>query len=83
MSKREKTIQRMKNNPDGWRIADCQALADHYGVDWVHDGTSHCVFDFGDISLSVPAKRPILPIYIKNFIRLLDECRDKQQGENK
>lgn len=65
----------MKNNPKGWRIEDCKSLADYYEIAWVHDGGSHCVFDFGETSLSVPAKRPIKSIYIKKFIVLIEEAR--------
>lgn len=57
----------------GWRIDDCKTLANHYGIEWVHDGSSHCVFDFGEVSLCVPAKRPIKPIYIKQFVLLIEK----------
>ncbi len=64
----------MKNNPKGdWRIEDCQSLAGFHEIRWEHDGESHCVFDFGEISLSVPAKRPIKPFYIKQFVALIEK----------
>ncbi|MBT4103654.1 MAG: hypothetical protein HOI59_10610 [Nitrospina sp.] len=75
MSQRDKTIKKMKNNPKGWRIDDCKSLADHFDIAWVQDGSSHCVFDFGEVSLSIPAKRPIKPFYIKKFVVLIEEAK--------
>lgn len=74
MSQSEKTLKRMRNNPDGWRIEDLQAIARRFDIDWRHDGTSHCVFiTFTGKTLPVPAKKPIKPIYIKKFLALLEE----------
>jgi hypothetical protein len=75
MSQREKILEKMKNNPRDWRIDILKAQADYFGIQWVHDGTSHCVFDFGEVSLCVPAKRPIKPIYIKQFVMLIEKVR--------
>jgi len=64
----------MRNNPDGWRIEDLQAIARRFEMDWRHDGTSHCVFiTASGKTLPVPAKKPIKPIYIKKFLLLLEE----------
>ena len=87
MTQREKTIRKMKNNPKGdWTIKDCQSLAGFHEIRWEHDGGSHCIFDFGEVSLSVPAKRPIKPIYIKQFLNFLDITIDttvnEDNGEN-
>ncbi len=68
----------MKNNPRGWRIETLKSLADYYGVEWVHDGTSHCNFDFGEVLLSVPAKRPIKPFYVKQFVTQIEKVREKE-----
>ncbi len=74
MTKADKTLQKMRNNSDGWRIEDLQAIARRFGIDWRHDGTSHCVFvTAAGKTLPVPAKRPIKPIYIKKFLAILEE----------
>lgn len=80
MAQREKKIQRMNNNPKGRRIEDCQSLANYHEIKWEHDGGSHCVFDFGEISLSIPANRPIKPIYTQQFVALIDKVIE---GENR
>jgi hypothetical protein len=74
MSQADKTLQKMRNNSDGWRIEDLQAIARRFEIDWRHDGTSHCVFiTASGKTLPVPAKKPIKPIYIKKFLLLLEE----------
>ena len=73
MSKSEKTIQKMKQNPLGWQIEDLQAVAERNNISWRHTGGSHCVFvTSSGKTLPVPAKRPIKPIYIKKFLALLE-----------
>lgn len=72
MSKIAKTVQRMKQNPLGWQIDDLQTIANHYDIKWRHESGSHCIFLAPMKSLSVPAHRPIKPIYIKKFLALLE-----------
>ncbi len=75
MSKTEKTITKMMQNLQGWQIEDLQAVANHYGIEWRHGDGSHCIFLFGKRPLSVPAKRPIKPFYIKEFLARLEEMK--------
>ena len=62
----------MRNNPRDWRIEDLKVLADHYRID--HDQTgSHETFRHPKVGrLTVPADRPIQPIYIRKFVRFVD-----------
>jgi len=74
MSTREKTLEKMRNNPNGWSIDTLKALAGHFGVTYRQNGTSHVVFVWsGGRTLPVPFRRPIKAIYIKKFIALLEE----------
>jgi hypothetical protein len=74
MTKADKIIQKMRNNPDGWRIEELQTIARRFGIFWRHDGSSHCVFvSTAGKTLPVPAKKPIKAIYIKKFLALLEE----------
>ena len=74
MTKRDKLVQRMRNSPEVWQIADLQAVALHHGLTWRHDGGSHCVFITNrGKTLPVPAHKPIKQIYIKKFLHLLEE----------
>ncbi len=73
MARAEKLFGRMRANPRDWRIEQLQTVAKAYEVAWVQDGGSHCTFRTpkGD-KLSVPAKRPIKPIYIQQFVNLIE-----------
>jgi len=61
------------SQPLDWQIAQLQTVAQQKGIDWRHDGSSHCVFVRSDgKTLPVPARRPIKPIYLKKFLELID-----------
>jgi hypothetical protein len=77
MAAREKLLDRMRRNPRGdWRLEDFQALALHFGLDKRSSGGSHVVFiaKTGEV-LTVPARRPIKPIYVRMFVELIDRVR--------
>jgi hypothetical protein len=68
-----KTLAKMRRNPRDWRIEDLKVLADQMGIDHDQGGTSHVVFRHPTAGrLSVPARRPIKPVYIRLFLDLID-----------
>ncbi|MDE0697217.1 MAG: hypothetical protein OXH76_15460 [Boseongicola sp.] len=79
MSKAQKLIARMRNNPrDDWSIDDLKTQAAKRGIDWRQPGTSHVTFSHpGARPLTVPAHKPIKAVYIRRFLELID-----QAGEN-
>ena len=84
MSKVDKLLEKMRRNPRDWRIEDLEALAVRFGLSVRKPGGSHAVFfhEATGRQLSVPAKRPIKPIYITAFLALLDEIEvDNDQDE--
>ena len=73
MNTATKLLIAMRRNPLDWQIAQLQTVARQHGVDWRHDKSSHGVFVRSDgRTLSVPAHRPIKPIYIRKFIELME-----------
>ena len=68
-------IQKMRNNPNGWRIESLEAIAKSLKMRIRKSGGSHVVFlhESSDLIVTVPAKRPIKPVYIKEFIKLIDD----------
>lgn len=74
MSKADKLIEQMRNNPRDWRIEQLESIARARGLAVRKPGGSHVIFqkDGSPVSLSVPAKKPIKPIYIRHFLELLD-----------
>jgi hypothetical protein len=70
----------MRRQQLGWRIEDLQAVADANGVDWRRPGRggSHVIFSASGVReiVSVPAKRPIKPIYVSRFVALIDASKE-------
>ena len=64
----------MRNNPRDWRIEELKALADRVGLDYRQPRSSHVTFRAkSGQKLTVPAHKPIKPIYVKMFVELIDE----------
>lgn len=78
MSKAEKLLARMRNNPLDWRIEQLKVVAEAYGLQWRQPGTSHVTFRHpGSDKLTVPADKPIKAVYIKQFVKLIDQLAGK------
>jgi predicted RNA binding protein YcfA (HicA-like mRNA interferase family) len=74
VSRAAKTLRQMKANPLDWRIENLQSVAEAFGLLWRHTGGSHVVFRHPTgAMLTVPARRPIKPVYIRKFVRLVEE----------
>ncbi|MDZ7360664.1 MAG: hypothetical protein ONB46_08050 [candidate division KSB1 bacterium] len=74
MSRAIKILEKMRNNPRDWRIDSLKTLAQAKGIEWRQPGPSHVTFRRPNgAKLTVPAHRPIKPVYIKKFVRLVDE----------
>lgn len=75
MSKTDKILEKMKQNPYDWRIESLKTVAKVYEIKWRQKGTSHVVFINSEgKTLPIPAHRPIKPIYIKKFIDFVENC---------
>jgi hypothetical protein len=73
VSNAAKILARMRRNPRDWRIEDLKVLADSLGIDHDQGGTSHVIFRHARAGrLSVPAKRPIKPQYVRLLLELID-----------
>jgi predicted RNA binding protein YcfA (HicA-like mRNA interferase family) len=77
MTQADKRLKKMRQNPRDWRIEDIQTVADRHGIEWDHDGGSHVIFrsPYGE-HISIPAHRPIKPIYITKFLELVDSVQE-------
>ena len=72
----DKALQKMRKNPMGWRIEELQTVAEENFVEWRRPGRggSHVIISAPGVReiVSVPAKRPIKPVYIKHLVALID-----------
>lgn len=81
MSNSAKLIAKMRKNPRDWRIEDLKVIARSLGIDHDQHGTSHMIFRHPSAGrLSVPARRPIKPVYVRLFVKFVDTVR--KQNEN-
>jgi predicted RNA binding protein YcfA (HicA-like mRNA interferase family) len=66
----------MKTNPKDWKIEQLIPIASEFGFSarMPGKGGSHVTFRHSSgARLTVPAHRPIKPIYIKKFLALIEE----------
>jgi hypothetical protein len=77
MSTAEKLLEQMRKNPRDWRIDTLLTVAARYGIEIRNHGGSHHVFSFPGIELmiTIPAHRPIKPVYVKQLVALIDQIR--------
>lgn len=83
MTQTDKILARMRNNPRDWRIEDLEAVARAHGVNIRKPSGSHVIFDHPGIveAPSVPAHRPIKPIYVKAFVRFIEAVQERRNAE--
>lgn len=74
-------IAKMRRNPRDWRIESLISVAEHYGLTVRNPNGSHVVFSFPGVlgEASVPAHRPIKPVYVEQFLALLDAVLAKEE----
>ena len=73
-------LERMRRNPAGdWTIADVEAICREYGVTCraSRAGSSHYKVAHPALAtkLTIPLKRPIKPVYIKQLVSFIDTVR--------
>jgi hypothetical protein len=75
MTKADKILERMRRNPRDWRMESLEAVARRSGVEVRKTGGSHFIFLHADseIAVSIPFNRPIKPVYIVQFLALIDD----------
>lgn len=83
----DKLLERMKSNPRGdWQISHVETLAKRYGFSMSRPrrGSSHVTLRH-DLTekLTIPARRPIKPIYIRKLVEMIERVKEKQQEEEK
>ncbi|WP_260596683.1 type II toxin-antitoxin system HicA family toxin [Sphingomonas endolithica] len=68
----------MRSNPRDWRIDDIAAVCNGFGIACTppRKGSNYKVkhVDMAEI-LTIPAHRPIKPIYVRELVRFIDAVR--------
>ncbi len=74
MSKADKTLDKMRINPRDWRIDDLESVAKSHGLTIRKPAGRHVIFQKTgcQLEVSVPAHKPIKPVYVRRLIELID-----------
>jgi hypothetical protein len=77
VARASKTLEQMRANPRDWRIEQLETVAKAYGVNIRKPGGAHVIFEHPAVraAVSVPARRPIKPVYVRAFVAFIDEVR--------
>lgn len=78
MNTATKLLEAMRRNPRDWRIEQLQTVALRNDLGVRCEGGSYHVFSHPKVTevVSVPAHRPIKPIYIRQFVALCDKVKE-------
>jgi hypothetical protein len=78
-------LERMRANPQAnWTIADVERLCRACGLTITppRRGSHYKVRDpRGGAALTIPARRPIKPVYIRALVALADHLREGKDGQ--
>ncbi|RXD03366.1 addiction module toxin, HicA family [Sphingomonas sp. UV9] len=78
MSRGDRLLEAMRANPRDWRIQDVVAACAAFGIacSAPRNGSHYKVKHAGQIEiLTIPAHRPIKPVYIRDLVRFIDAVR--------
>lgn len=74
MSKKEKLLNTIKNNPKNVRFKDLKKILEDIGYKAINRGGSHYVFTKENSeSLTIPYKKPVKIIYVKQVIKIIEK----------
>ena len=74
MTKREKQLQHLRDNPKNIRFEDIDTLLLGLGFIKRQRGTSHAVYTLGVHRITVPHHKPFIKaVYVKMVLEVLDE----------
>jgi len=82
MSRREKLLAKIRNNPKGVRFGELTKLLEWYGFELKRVRGSHHAYTRGHYNLIVPKRKPHLHSYaVKDALKTLDELLEDEEGE--
>jgi hypothetical protein len=72
-----KTLEQMRANPRDWRIEQLETVAKAFAVNVRRPRGAHVIFEHPAVAtaVSVPARRPIKPVYVRAFVAFIDDVR--------
>ena len=83
MSKKEKLVQKIRNNPKAVSFEDLVSILTWYGFvkRSSHSGTSHVFYTLGVHKIPVPYRRPyVKEVYVRQVLEILDQIDEEQEA---
>ena len=81
--RRDKLLEKMRQNPrNNWRIENVQTIANRYGlsIGRPRGGGSHVTLRHNSgTKLTIPARRPIKPVYIRKLVAMIDRLEENHE----
>ena len=85
MSKRQKRLERIRQQPNNVSLDDLRRVLEDYGFEYKQTVGSHYTFSYVLGSQTklfvVPFRRPVKPVYVKRALKLIDQIIE-EQGED-
>ena len=83
MSKKDKLLKDIRNNPKNVRFDALQNLLLGYGfkVSAPRGGSSHYTFSRGIYRITIPKDNPVNKVYVKKVIQIIDELEKESSDE--
>jgi len=83
MSKKEKAIVKLRQNPKNVRFEEIETILFRLGFIKRQDGTSHARFKLGNHIIDVPKRRPFVkPKYVELLLDELDKIEELDNSED-
>lgn len=75
MSKKDKSLQKIRNNPTNVKFETLQSLLRYFGFKErvPRGGSSHHTFTYGECVITIPKKKPVKSIYVKKVLSILED----------
>jgi hypothetical protein len=82
MSKKEKAVARLRQNPKNVRFEEIEAILFRLGFVKRQSGTSHALFTLGKHIIGVPKRKPFVkPKYVELLLDELDKMDELDTPE--
>jgi len=80
MTKADKDIVRLRQNPNHVRYEELVTILTRLGFQRKQDSTSHVRFTYGNHILVIPKRKPFLkPVYVKQVLKILDLILEEEK----
>jgi hypothetical protein len=85
LAKASKLLERMRANPRDWGMNDIATVCEGHGIDCTPPRKgSHFKVKHATMTeiLTIPAHRPIKPVYVRELVKFIDSVQGEQRHES-